>query len=98
MRVGRYWPSLILLLSFMLSNCAAPDPYVTMMNQRYDQIMQMPEGPEKLRALQEGVADIDRERQTRAMESSARALNNMAQPTPYVPSPTPVQVQIVPYP
>jgi hypothetical protein len=41
--------------------------------------------------------ELDRERQTRAMESMARSQARMAEPqaTPYV-IPTPIQVQIVP--
>lgn len=89
---------LFVIIASMMSGCAE-DPYVAMMDRNLKQIQQMPDGPAKDAMLREGIADIDRERQTRAMEDSARAQRDMANSVPYVdPYPTPIQVQIVPTP
>jgi hypothetical protein len=94
---------LLLVAVSVLSNCAAPgpDPYLTYIEQRKAMIAQMPDGPAKAEAYDKLIQEIDRERQTRAMELSAISQAQMAEPkpTPYVnPFPTPIQVQIVPNP
>ncbi len=86
----------------LLGNCAAPqDSYVAVVQQRMAMIDQMPDGPAKAAAYDKLSQDIDRERQTRAMELSAlsAAQSSEPKPTPYVdPFPTPIQVQVVPSP
>jgi hypothetical protein len=78
-----------LILATVLSSCAT-DPYVEMMQRNFEMIQQMPDGPAKTAALKQEIADIDQERQTRALEQIANPM-----PTPF---PTPIQVQFVPYP
>src|SRR3989442_12915891 len=94
---------LLIVAAATLSNCAAPgpDPFVQYVEQRKAMIEQMPDGPEKAAAYDKLIAEIDRERRTRAMELSAISQAQMAEPkpTPYVnPFPTPIQVQILPNP
>jgi hypothetical protein len=103
----------VLAVIVLMTNCAAPppDPFLAYISKRQDMlderkamIERMPPGPEKDKAIEDALkeseairAAIDRERQTRAMESVARSQARMAEPqsTPYV-VPTPIQVQIVP--
>jgi hypothetical protein len=49
---------LLMLAAGMLSGCAAPDPYVAMMQRNHEMIMQMPEGPAKIAALERDVDEL----------------------------------------
>jgi hypothetical protein len=72
--MNNYCLSLLLcvMVTIMLASCKTqPDPFVQFLEMRKAQVGQMPPGPERDAAERRLMAEIYRERQTRAMEHRA---------------------------
>jgi hypothetical protein len=60
---------LCVLVTIMLASCTTqPDPFVQYLQMRKTQVAQMPPGPERDTAEKRLMAEVYRERQTRALE------------------------------